>query len=187
MNPELGVIFLAAVAAVAAVLGTGLTFRLIRRSHRPVSTGSGVEGILDLAASYLSHYLLAAVVLSPVLGMALGKPILILLLPILHFFAAIVTLPAAFVTAIAGRRWLKRSWTRTRAWTAAVLTVVGMWLLSYVLVLGWDRPPDLLVRLLGEAPAAVAFVVSIPMAASSLALALAWVMPSGDSRGTVKA
>jgi hypothetical protein len=187
VNPELGVIFLAAVAAVAAVLVMRLIFRLLRRVEHPTPAASGIEGILDLAASYVSHYLLAAIVLSPVLGMALGKPLLILLLPMLHFFASIVTLPAAFAAAYAGRRWLKRSWTRTRAWTAAVLTVVIMWLLSYVLVLGWDRPPDLLVHFLGEAPAAVAFVVSIPMAASSLALVLAWMMPSRGSRGTVKA
>jgi len=147
---------------------------------------SGVEGILDLTASYVGHYLLAAVVLSPLLAMALGKPLLILVLPVLHFFAAIVMLPGAFAAAYAGRRWLKRRWTPTRAWTAAVMTVVGMWLLSYALVLGWDRPPDLLIRLVGEVPATVAHLVSVPMGASSLALVLAWVVPPRDSRGTVK-
>jgi len=183
MNPELGVVLL---TAMAAVLLTWLIFCLVRRSGNPIPVGSGFEGILDLTASYVSHYLLAAVFLSPLLGMALGKPLLILLLPVLHFFASIVILPGAFATAYAGRRWLKRRWTRTRAWTAAVLTVVGMWLLSYALVLGWDRPPDLLVRLLGEALATVAHLVSIPMGASSLALVLAWVVPPRVSCGTVK-
>ena len=183
MNPELGVVLL---TAVAAIVVTWLLFSLLRRVQNPLSGSLGFGAILDLTVSYLSHYLLASVVLSPLLGMALGKPVLILLLPVVHFFAAIVILPGAFVITYVARRWLDRRWTRTRAWVAAVLTVVGMWLLSFVLAVAWGRPPDLLIRFLGEALAAVVHLVSIPMGASALSLILVWFMPPRVSIGASK-
>lgn len=174
MNPELGVVLL---SVLAAILVTGPIWSLIL-SADPPSPVLGCGSTLDLTINYLSHYLLAASVLSPLLGMALGKPLLILLLPVLHFFAAIVILPGAFVITYVGRRRLKRKWTRTRAWSAAVLSVMGMWFLSCVLVWGCDRPPELLVRLLGEGLAAVALVISVAVTASSASLTLAWMIPS---------
>ena len=165
-------------AALAAALMTLLVFGLIRRAGRPMTGIGPFERTFDLTINYLSHYLLAALLLSPLLGLTTGNPVAILVLPVLHFFAAIPILPGAFVICYVGDRRLKRTWSRTRAWVAAVLTVIGMWLLSFGMILGKPGPPELLVALGGEKLAIIAEVASVPMSAAAVSLTLAWLLPS---------
>jgi hypothetical protein len=162
-----------------SVLLIALVLLQLRSRGVPEITGGSFGHPFDLMAGYVSRYLFASVLISPLLGMAIGKPVLIILLPVLHFFAAIPIIPGAWLIMFAGNLWLKRTWTRARAWVAAVLSVTAMWLLSILMVTSLDRPPEMLVRLLGEGPATIAQVVSVPMTASAVSLAIAWLVPGG--------